>query len=388
MPRHPSPRLSRGISLIEALVALAVMAFGTLSVLGVQGSLRLNADVARQRSEALRIAQFEIENAREAAHTLADFVALDDSGPTEVVGATGDTVYQRTVAVATPSAGVDDDDVELDVERPRYKSVTVSVAWTDRTGQAQAIQLNTSVHGALPVLSGSLSVASDVAPARTPGGRHRAIPLEAVDQGDGTSLFTPPGAGSGVRWRFDNVTGVITRLCDSCDPVNALLLAGYVRHALTTGQPTGADAELPPSPAVAVGVQLLQTSPPDAPAPVCYARLATAYVAYFCAVVRNDAGWSGRSELVPDATLVLSTGNEADRFRVCRYTRLVGEDMVPSTKNEDHPATYADVKTALLNQNFLVIRAGSGVADSTPFSCPGDDSSTPFVNGQTWLHQP
>ena len=55
---------SRGISLIEAMVALAVMAFGTLGVLGVQTTLRLNADIAKQRNEAVRIGQETIEAAR------------------------------------------------------------------------------------------------------------------------------------------------------------------------------------------------------------------------------------------------------------------------------------------------------------------------------------
>ena len=45
-------------------LAKDVMAFGTLAVLGVQGSLRMNADIAKQRSEAVRIAQELIEQRR------------------------------------------------------------------------------------------------------------------------------------------------------------------------------------------------------------------------------------------------------------------------------------------------------------------------------------
>jgi Tfp pilus assembly protein PilV len=52
---------SRGVSLVEAMVALAVMAFGMLAEVGVQTTLRLNADVAKQRSEATRIAQETLE---------------------------------------------------------------------------------------------------------------------------------------------------------------------------------------------------------------------------------------------------------------------------------------------------------------------------------------
>lgn len=379
-------RQVRGVSLIEAMVALAVMAFGTLSVLGVQGTLRLNADIAQQRSQALRIAQLEIEDVRRVA-TLAEFTALVDTGPTDVVGDLGNTTYSLSRDIEMPPAGVDADGNPLALGAARYKSVTVSVAWTDRTGLDQQINLATTVHGALPALTGTLAVPADLAPARTPGGRNRAIPVEAVDQGDGTSLFAPPGAAEGVRWRFDNISGAITRLCDGCDNVDALLLAGYVRYALTAAAPIGADAETPPTPAAMVGVQVAQTSPVGWPAPTCYSRLSAAYVSYYCAVEISNNGWSGRATLVPDAQLVLSAGNETDRRRVCRYTRLVGDPAVPSTANIDHPDTYTAVKEALLNQNYLVIRAGSGVVGSLPFACPGDDAATPYVNGQTWLHQ-
>lgn len=382
---HIRPSRQSGISLVEALVALAVMAFGTLSVLGVQGSLRLNADTARQRSEALRIGQQQIEQLR-GIDTLAAFDALDSDGPDDVVGEVGDTTYTVTRAITLAPAGLDDDDDELDIERARYKGVTLTVAWNDRTGQAQSVVLTTAVHGALPVLSGTLSVPTDTAPLRQPGGRHRSIPLEATDQGDGTSTLVPPGAGDGVRWTFDNATGVITRLCDACEPVNALLLSGYVRFALGASAPDGADAEVPPSSAFDVGVQVAQTAPVDVAVPACYTRTELAYVAYYCAVqTLDDNGWSGRSTLIESGSFVLSVGNEVDRYRVCRYTRLVGDPPAPSTRNVDHPNTYTNVTTALLDQNFLVIRAGDGT-DS--FACPGDDTSTPLVNGQTWLHQP
>ena len=128
--------------------------------------------------------------------------------------------------------------------------------------------------------------------------------------------------------------------------------------------------------------------PPNLAPPPCFARTALAYVAYWCAVVQNGNGWTGRSELVATNTWKLSAGIEADRYRVCRYTRLVGNPPAPSQANVDHPATYEAVKTPLLNQNFLVIRAGSGFEGTTPFACPGDDPETPLVNGQTWLHQP
>jgi Tfp pilus assembly protein PilV len=57
-------RLVRGVSLVEALVSLAVMSFGMLGVVGVQATLRYNAEVSKQRSEAVRIGQEEMESLR------------------------------------------------------------------------------------------------------------------------------------------------------------------------------------------------------------------------------------------------------------------------------------------------------------------------------------
>jgi hypothetical protein len=63
-------------------------------------------------------------------------------------------------------------------------------------------------------------------------------------------------------------------------------------------------------------------------------------------------------------------------------------------RNADHPLDYGapapdtsklGVVGALTNQNFLVIRAGFG---GVAFECPGDDAGTPYVNGNTWHHQP
>lgn len=372
-----------GMSLIEALIALAMMAFGALSVLGVQSTLRLQSDLARQRSEALRIGQAEIESLR-GLDTLAAFEALGAAGPTTVINPGGDTEYRLRRSVALAPAGVNDSATSPAEEQARYKGVSVQVEWADRSGQTQSVALATAVHGALPVLSGTLAVPGDRAPLHQPGGRHRSIPPQAVDQGDGTSILVPPGAR--VRWTFDNASGVITQLCDTCEPVNARLLSGYVRFALGASAPGPADAEQPPSSAFPVKVKLIQSAPTGLPAPVCHSHAESAYVVYHCAVqTLEDGRWSGRSTLVEEGALVLSSGHEVDHHRVCRYTALVGEPLTPSTRNLDHPDTYTDVSTALRDQNFLVIRAGDG---TQPFACPGDDAATRHVNGQTWPHPP
>ena len=96
--------LVRGISLIEAMVAVDVMAFGMLAVVGLQVTLRTNGDVSKQRAEAVRIAQQSIEDWRgisgieaNADPAMVDYTDLVNDGPTNIVGANA-TFAQRVRA--------------------------------------------------------------------------------------------------------------------------------------------------------------------------------------------------------------------------------------------------------------------------------------------------
>ena len=401
-------RRERGISLIEALVALAVMGFGTLGVLGVQTTLRMNGDIAKQRSEAVRIAQETIERARAYTDMDAFRDEIIDSAPAIVPGyEVANAIYRVQTEVEAPANQND----------PRMKSIAVTVSWTDRTNQMQSLRLMSAVHGAPPGLAGSLALPADSGPVRNPGGRHPAIPREAVPslQQAGTSSFTPPGANE-VRWDFSNLTGFITQICvaDACTPLDARLLAGYVRFATAAAignrQPTGADAEVPPGIAFAMDVAVNQTLPILADRggrlASCYQRFdAGLGIVYFCAVPVGDTGaWSGRSVLVhPDITNVFGE-TAAAKLRICRYTpyrehRAVGPNPNTQMRNDEHPLDYAGVRVSLINQNFLVIQAGD---DTINFDCPddiddpdvaGDEAdddppASPYLSGRTWHHQP
>jgi Tfp pilus assembly protein PilV len=414
MPR--AHRASRGISLIEALVALAVMGFGTLAVLGVQTSLRLNGDVARQRSEALGLARQTLQQDRTwvTAAQYGDLASTDDETDDETVVAANTTfTLRRTV-----------EDNATDENQPRRKTITVDVTWTDRAGRAQAVSVSTALQAGEPLLAASLVVPSEASTTRNPGGRHRSIPPAAYDVGDGRSRFDPPAAG-GPGWVFNNVTGFIERVCTgpslaSCTPLDARLLSGFVQFATTTPlsdtlppvplPPTATDAELPPGTAVPVDVEVATAVSGRVG---CFEWPVAGSIAYACAVPVDDRRvWSGRSEVVgsPVASLPLAASRadaDAGKYRVCRYTparychpavgsllwgaagetaSCTGALPTPSRamRNADHPLDYVGVDTSLLNQNFLVIRAGDG---ATAFDCPADGSA-PFANTNTWHHQP
>lgn len=384
-PATRAPR--RGVSLIEALVAMAVMAFGMLGVLGMQATLRANADVSKQRSEATRLAQERIEAWRSFSviSTTAGTKAYQDIATpvTETLTSfVSNTTYTRSATVTESSpAG--------------HKTLVVDVSWADRAGTTQNVRLFSAVAQISPDLA-----ATAVAPPqgsdgmRAPGGRARGIPPQAKNFGDGTSGFRPPQTTGTVAWVFNNTTGLITSVCTTSAVDNASLtlasltgcsttqpyqlISGYIRFALGATQPTAVEITNPadaPAPAT-IEAEVVQTVPTTLAATrSCFHGVAANYVQYFCAVpvlavaptpppVEPLLTWSGTLR-IKATTLPTLSGSLADvaaaNRKVCRYRAA---------------ATYALINRPLANENLVVMRAGN---DTTAFTCP---------NPPSWAHQP
>ena len=415
---------SAGVSLIEALVAMAVMGVGTLAVLGAQTTLRFNSDLSKQRSEAVRIAQEQIEQDR----AFGDFAGytndITETPPPDVVAANATFAIARAIVESTDPNGA------------QMKSLRVTVSWDDRTGQPQRISLVSAIHGSPPALAGSLLLPTQVGPASMPGGRHRGIPAGAVPvQNSGNSRFSPPGAPDGVSWIFSNATGFISSICtsaapDSCTAANRRYLGGVIRFA--TGplpNPIGSfdPGETPQGPdsnetslvaRLGVGVTLMS---PTSTSATCYSQIVGGARAYHCAVpVDTDLTWRGTIQVTgfttgPQELAESIIDVTAGRYRVCRYTPVRGcQPLVPLPgrsvadttiwgssgatascaapspqtapltpsrlmRNDDFPLEHAGVREALFNQNFLIRKAVDG--------CPGDGPEV-LVNTNTWHHQP
>ncbi len=381
-----SERRQSGVSLIEALVALAVMAFGLLGVVGMQGTLRSNSDITKQRAEAVRIAQAAIEDGRAfeqlgSAAGVVDFADVADVAGVDVTGT--NATYTRS-AVVMPAA--------LPASAPRLKTVTTQVSWEDRSGQTNTVSLVTSIAGIAPELAGSLALPGDRAATQRPQGRHVGIPQSAVTQTDGTSVFVPPGGG-GLTWVFNNLTGIITSVCQPslpCVPADLLLLSGYINFA-TGAEPTVVEGELPsdtPPAGYTVGAEVVM-SLPMASTVGCYTETSTAYsLAYYCALPTTTLPrrWSGRSR-VTGLPISLTLGDPTrSNYKVCRYTPTATD--TPAGGNASHPLDYANVTGPLSNQNFLVISAGDDtVSPAVVFNCPGEGPS-PFIDSHTYRHEP
>ena len=399
----------RGARLVEALGAFLVLSLGIAIVSRVHDHLRLHADIARQRAEAVRFAQQDIEELR-------SFATL---GP-----AAGFQSYDSLVTVAQP-IGLPPGHVAnttytlgRDVgQSVGFKTAHVAVHWTDTAGAAHHATLDTVVARTDPALAASLTVPR--AAVRGALGRSSSLPLRAVDLGDGRSALKPRDAGT-LAWVFDNATGELAAECtvaatlltqqitvadlSGCDAATGVVLDGQVRFApglaplvldielVLTGASYAAlpacASELRKTVAVTtVRGSRMHEVPADAqPAllgAAAWRDTGERFVAYHCVVTPHAGRWSGRSAVIPVGWTI---GTAAGEHRVCRYSGdHDGSGAIDS--NAEHPAAYTDVSGALMHQNFLVV-AGP---DTCPAGSPrllGVGLAQVFVDAGTVQHQP
>lgn len=140
---RPLPSRQRGIALLEALLAFLVLSIGMLALSRLQNELRAGADEARERTEALRLVQSDIEDLRAFAG-MAGWEAIDNASA-DVTPAGSTTQYTLERAVQT-------------IAGPALKAVQVTLRWTDRHGAAQQLRLDTLIAGQDPALAGALTL--------------------------------------------------------------------------------------------------------------------------------------------------------------------------------------------------------------------------------------
>ncbi len=359
----------RGLSLIEALVALAVMAIGMLGLVGVQTSLRGNSDLAKQRSEAVRIAQQKIEYWR--SYSTTDTGAVGELRWNQLIDETADvTGMNATYHVVS-------DFTSLPAPR-NGRTLDVQVTWTDRAGQSQGIDFQTLIAGAPPELAGTLVVPGQGDTIRRPVGRIRGTPIVAKDLGNGTSGLMPTSTSGSVVWVFNNATGVFKICTTSASSTDLLdltnisgcgtqlysLLSGFVRYATSFSGPLLSDLDHGPNTSLTVSVNV--TAPTGVGTVTCLLQPHFAdsddperYTAYYCAIPvvsltsTTTSAWSGKVVFGPSG-LISGTlaDNDSSNRKMCRY--------------HSH-ATYSLVRTPLANENYVMIRAGNG---GSAFSCP------------------
>lgn len=348
---------TRGFTLIEALIALAVMSIGMLALTGLHIGLSRHADLARQRTEATQLAQSRLEDLRSFDRVLAapghpSYAEL--TGGQDVPAIASNTRYERRWTV----------DGDADAGQRR---VEVRVDWTDRSGDDASVRLLSLIARSDPADGGSLGLPLPQGD-RFMRPRERAldIPVEATRlDGSNRGRSTLPWSGaSGGHLVFDDASGMVTATCAatpgndtditaSCAPLPAYLLRGHIRGdwlaAVTDITITDAQHLLAvPECHVADAVDHNDGRP--------IAGLRHYHCLMRAADHDGDPGtpraWSGRSIVQPAPVAGQS---------VCRDT-----PDPATTDNDLHPAVYTLVHRSLHHQNFLLLSAGACPAGTAP----------------------
>jgi Tfp pilus assembly protein PilV len=423
-PTRHTTRRQRGATLLEALIAFLVLALGMLAVTRVQANLRLHADIARQRSEAVRLAQEDIE----AMRAFATLAASAGARSFEAIASAS-----RTVDASSGYASNTRYLVQRRIDAAgtlQAKTAAVTVSWADRSGAAQQVALHSVIAGIDPAFSAALGLARSGVSVKGPFGRSITIPRGAKDLGNGSSAFKPVSGGS-IALVFNNSSGLVTGRCTgiaaatttrdlrtsdlaSCDANVGYLLSGTVRFSSASPPDAAQGSDVPP--AFTIAIALSGSGYPSAPdcsveamktvrytaagglhieaVPIGataasmglpgWAETGERHAAYHCVVYPLASGqWSGRTTIVPTGWTLGSTA--ADQ-RVCRYTTDLDSSGAIDA-NIEHPASYAGVDGTLANQNFLVVKGSENCPSGHATQVAGNNTDV-FVDLSTAPHQP
>lgn len=354
-------RAARGFSLIEAVVAMLLVAVGLLAMGATFMKLSLSEDVARQRSEATRLVVDRVEAMRAYTQIDADPGAVSWAGLAggeDRISTNGEFTRRWTLS-GSPS--------------DTMRTLRVEVRWIDRSNEPQAISMSTVVARTDPLDVGVLGFPL---PANTtlkrPKNRNLNIPVPASDLGNGESAFRLPNTSFAVV--FSNESGYVVKQCSlassvttitladlrDCSDATAYILAGYISLAGLSAFPSGLAIHT----GGLSGLSGATCSVSNAVEQTSGATIA-GYKYYLCVVSMPSAGgeWSGSVKL---AAPTLQSGTN---MRVCRFQYPQAPGIGPNQRNVQ---PYARVAESLDSQNYLIT----------------DGTSCPTVNGlATTEHQ-
>jgi type IV pilus modification protein PilV len=407
-------RKQLGFSIIEALIALVIMGFGILSLASMQVGLSHSADDAKQRTEAVRLAQEKIEQFRSytgIASTLVDPVststaalnwnALVDSKPDSPDRITTNTTYERTWTFG----GSSDD---------AMRGLTVKVGWINRAGQAQTLSLSSVVSKTDPADSGFLGFPLPLnTHLKRPKNRNIDIPVTAVDMGNGQSAASFGTTGQYVV--FDNISGDVVKLCIStltgtptkanitstltnsgisnCNDITGFIVSGYVGRDPSVSN-TDWDAI---KAGLAIDYSGITRNAAGTAGITCQVGSATNqntgetidnYKYYRCVVPlsapttpppnNGPYNWSGKIQIAGPSVWNAS-GN---KYFVCRYQFTATNSLTDVNQRNVQP--YVAVNKSISQQNYLIATTVDATGTTSP-TCPSSMTVTSVSTGV--LHQ-
>ena len=352
-----------------------------LALASMQLTLSRSADVSKQRSEAVRLAQEKMECLRAYTQVSASattsvnrncvgaLLAVNAWDGYGAAGTTDDpinpitspnsnTSYTRSWTIAGSTADA-------------MRALAVTLSWTDRAGQAQTYTVNSVIArndadggGALSFpLPGNTNL-------KRPKNRSLNIPVPAVSiLAGGLSAYQ---INSSLAVIFSDASGYVIERCTTtvtaanyatllangqCTSFDAYVIAGYISgdsgwtNALANTLPTGINTASVSGSNGTISCAYSPTT--QATDQNTGANLAGVYRYYLCVIpVAAGSTWSGWVRLAG-----MTTSNSGSRWRVCRF-EYPPSPLFPNG-NERNAQPYLNVATSLDSQNYYIASSGS-----------------------------
>ena len=384
-----------GFTIIESLISLVIMGFGILSLAGMHAALSRNSDDAKQRTEAVRLAQEKIESFRSytgiASTVIGQGTTLTTAlnwdalaGSTDII--TTNAAYTRTWALGDSSGDT-------------MRGLTVGVAWTDRAGQIQRVSLSSLLSKTNPADSGFLGFPLPLnTNLKRPKDRNLDIPIPAINLGNGESAVKFGAAGQYVL--FGNISGDVVKICTpslvgaptsaeviaaltsanlgtrNCTPVNGYIVAGYVGRVSSSAVPnTVFDALSIDHSDIdrnAAGNTGISCQFGDAINQNTNATIAD-FKYYLCVIplvaptpaltVNGPYNWSDTVRIAGPS----AWRSSGSKYYVCRYEYTVTNSLTDVNQRNVQP--YVQVNKSIDQQNYLVLTTADATSTTAP-SCP------------------
>jgi len=365
--RSPPPPNQRGFSLIEALIALIVTAFGALALTSMQMMLSHHADLAKQRIEATRLAQARMEQLRAFVGITSGSIRWSDL-PITAETVDGDT--NASFRLAPELGGATSDPM---------RSASVTVRWLDRTGNDastdadgfsynQQVSISSVISNSDPHdvgLVGNPQPRNSVL--RPPRERHTNIPVRAIELGAGRSATQ---VDADYVLVYSDSSGEVVQVCNpgvmqasatqinaaiasgACATMSSQVVSGYIgRSSPAIAWPTGIShaALTRNAPATAQGIrcQISDATDPNGGGAI---TADYGYKYYLCVIpLSAPSTWAG----------ILRMGGLSTTADViaCRYEYTAAT----LDTNERNVQPYVDVRSSIDAQNYLITSSAGGV---------------------------
>ncbi|MDF1655203.1 MAG: hypothetical protein P1U34_08840 [Coxiellaceae bacterium] len=124
------------VSLIEVLVALAVLSIGIVALMKFQANITTDRLISAQQAEALSLARGMMGETR---HDQNHFLTEIPGGPSFGEPVSGSSTHIAGTTTYTLSR------VIVDNATPEYKQITVTVSWTDPKGVTRNVTIGSKI---------------------------------------------------------------------------------------------------------------------------------------------------------------------------------------------------------------------------------------------------